>query len=75
MDEPVQDAIRYSGITDLFVPTSDGHLGGQDHAPSLITLLADSPEVPAFGFGQRCHGPVDLPPFFLPVVIEDFQIS
>ncbi len=58
VNQPVQDSISYSRISDRFMPTCDGHLRSQNHAPDLIALLADFPEVTSFVFGERRHCPV-----------------
>ena len=58
VNEAVEDTVCDWWITDLFVPPCHGHLRGQDHAPSLITLFTDLPEIPAFRFGEGRHCPV-----------------
>ena len=58
VDQPVEDAIRQRGIADLLVPARYWQLGRHDHGAHLITILTDLPEVTAFGFRQRGHGPV-----------------
>jgi hypothetical protein len=58
MNQAIENAVRDGGIADLFVPSSYWHLRSQDHAPGLIALLADFPEVPAFPFSEGRHCPV-----------------
>ena len=57
VNQPIEDAVGGRGIADLFVPVSDRQLRGQDRRARLMTVLADLPEVAAFGFRQRSHGP------------------
>lgn len=40
------------------MPTSYRHLRSKNHAPSLITLFTNFPEVPALSFRERRHRPV-----------------
>ena len=56
--QAVQDAVGGGGVADLFVPARDRELRSEDGRAGLIAILADFPEVVAFGFGQRSHGPV-----------------
>jgi len=58
MNQAIENAVCDGGIADLFVPASDRHLRSQDHAPGLIALLADFPEVPTFHFIEGRHRPV-----------------
>jgi hypothetical protein len=46
------------GIADLLVPARHWQLGRQDRGTHPVTIFADLPEVTAFGFCQRSHGPV-----------------
>src|SRR5262249_44167453 len=58
VNEPVEDAIGHSGITDLVVPLSDGNLAGENRGTRGITVITDFQEVAAFTVGQRSHGPI-----------------
>jgi plasmid maintenance system killer protein len=42
MHEPVEDAVGNCWIADLRVPARDRHPRGQEHAPSLVALVAVS---------------------------------
>ena len=56
--QPVQDSVSGGGVADLFMPAGNRQLRGQDCRTGLIAIFADFPEVAAFRFCQRCHGPV-----------------
>src|SRR6267378_3574971 len=58
VNQPVEDTVSGCGIADLFVPARHRQLRGEDGRADLIAVFADLPEVAAFGFGERSHGPV-----------------
>ena len=58
VDQPVEDTVGQRGIADLLVPPRDRQLRSEDGRADLIAILADLPEVAAFGFRQRGHGPI-----------------
>src|SRR5262249_32952004 len=58
VNEAVQDAVGHSGITDLVVPLSNGHLASENRGTRGITVIADFQEVAALGVGQWSHGPI-----------------
>src|SRR4030095_15299767 len=39
--DAVENAIRDGGITDLFVPVRNGHLGGEDQGTALVAVITD----------------------------------
>ncbi len=43
--QAVEDSIGQGGISDLFVPASDGQLRSQDHRTCLVAIFGDLPEV------------------------------
>ena len=44
MNQPVEDAVGQSGITNLFVPARDRQLRGQDRGAHLVTIFGDLPK-------------------------------
>src|SRR5262249_22832915 len=58
VNEPVEDAVGHSGITDLVVPLSDGNLAGENRGTRGITVITDFQEVTALTVSQRSHGPI-----------------
>jgi hypothetical protein len=58
VNEPVEDAIGHSGITDLIVPLSDGNLAGKNGGTRGIAVIADFQKVAAFRVCQWSHRPI-----------------
>jgi hypothetical protein len=58
VNEPIQDAVGDSGITDLIVPLSDRHLAGEDRGACRVAVVTDFQKVTALTVGQWSHGPI-----------------
>ena len=52
VDDPVEDSVSQSGITDCFVPLIDGQLAGDDCGASSLPVFEDFQQVAAFNSGQ-----------------------
>ena len=48
VNQPVHDAVGNAGIANLFVPVRNRHLTGENGGTTLVTVIADLEEIPAF---------------------------
>ena len=55
VDQPIHDAVRNAGITDLLVPVGNRQLTGQDCRTPLIAVISALEKVPSLVVYHRGH--------------------
>src|SRR6202008_3018785 len=58
MNQPIQNTVGQRGVADLFMPSLNRDLAGEDGGPQLVAIFANFQEIAAFSVRQGSIGPI-----------------